>query len=573
MIFTARRALAGSFLFSSLVACGAPPEPPKLPTPPAPTSASAPVPPAPQEAPKKADPFAIKGPFRPDLELAPASRDVSTVVSQAMRTDGKWKKAIAPAPASCSPYFAAPKKKPTAACDAFAPSKEGANDGAAFLLSSALDETDSVKRDARLAELVACKGLPAEELAALRATLAPPECADGIVAKIVENPAALGPLDKGLSHTLVALWAAGKLARSVGPLPKMSPPFTKDAVLKFTGGPFKEWFTSQGSAIDDLAKIGAGLEGPGRAIVAVEAGLADMRFVERVREVPMPAEWKKDSELSHVYQASLDQAMEPRKLRGRDAALTGLRDASAAGNLQDARVSRARQTLSKLYGGSRIDALDGLLLPPRTSEPPKSPLLALASKLPLAIGERLLRDVPRDDAWTAAVLSRGLPRAARAHEADAKGSLYLGLVRARLELAATYFRGAEADRVLASAEKDPSKLGSPEGRLYLALALALRHAPESATAMMQASSPAAYELRHVEALDALAAEGGPFAAQAAFDAAWLLALSPPESGQVAHFEDVAKRFEAAEAKLSSAADKAKAHERAQAARETANALH
>jgi hypothetical protein len=199
--------------------------------------------------------------------------------------------------------------------------------------------------------------------------------------------------------------------------------------------------------------------------------------------------------------------------------------------------------------------------------------LALASKLPLAFGERLLRDVPRDDAWTAAVLSRGLPRAARAHEADAKGPLYLALVRARLDLAATYFRGAEADRVLASAEKDPSKLASPEGRLYLALALALRHGPESATAMMQAPSPAAYELRHVEALDALASEGGPFAAQAAFDAAWLLALSPPENAPAAYFEDVAKRFDAAESKLSSAADKAKAHERAQAARETAKALH
>jgi len=515
------------------------------------------------------DPFAIKGPFRADAFPSRAKADVSSVVSTALKAAPAWKKAIAPAPASCKAYGEKAKKKPVVACDTLAPSAAGASDGAATLLVAALSETDAAKRDEKLRDLTACKGMPEAELVALRATFAPPECSDTIVEKLVQSPAALAPLDKSLAHTLVGLWIAGQLARSVPAIPRMAPPFTREAVLKFTNGPIKGWFSAQAAAVDELSKLGAGLEGPGLAIVATEAGIADMRFIDRAREVPLPDAWRKDPEISQVYQASLDQAMEPRKVRGRDAALSGLHGSAALGILQDARIARARQVLSRLYGGSRIDALDGLLLPPASGEPKDATTMQkLVARLPASFGERLVPVPPGDGTWLTAALVQGLPAAYRAKDA-ANDATFEKLARARLDLGRLYFRGAEADQVLAMAEG--RRTFTDETRLYVALALALRHGPEGAARMMSAPSPAALELRHTEALDALVKEGTKYAGLAAFDAAWLRRLSPPEGAGSDYFEDVAKRFRDAEAKLADPAQKAKAKEQAALADETAHA--
>lgn len=528
------------------------------------------APPPPVATPQKEDVFAIKGPFRPDARPAVPTRDVSTVVSVASHQAAPWKKSVPAAPATCKPYLEKPKKKPAVTCEKLMPSSDGRRDGAAILLLEALSEPDLAKRDALLRELSTCKGIAQEELVALRATYAPPECADAIVAPIAESALTMASLDKRLSHTIVGLWLAGQLARTVPAIPRMSPPFTKEAVLKHTNGPIKTWFSSQATAVDELSKLGASLEGPGRAIVAIEAGLADMRFVERAREVPMPDAWKKDPEIAQVYQQALDQAMEPRKLRGRDAALTGLHDSATLGILQDARITRARQLLSKLYGGSRIDALDGLLLPAAAPEAASSSVAQkLVAKLPIPFGERIVTPATNDEAWLEAAALQGLPSAYRAKEA-ASDALALRLSRVRIDLAKLYFRGVEADQVLALAEPRLEK-ATPEMRFYVALALALRHAPEGAAAMMKSPSPAALELRHTEALDELAHGTGPYAGIAAFDAAWLRQLSPPEGATAEYFSDVAKRFLAAESKVTNPADKAKAKERALLAEETAKA--
>src|SRR5690606_3553830 len=82
--------------------------------------------------------------------------------------------------------------------------------------------------------------------------------------------------------------------------------------------------TEQSSAIHRLAERGARLGGYARGIVAVEAGMADMRFVEIARAVPIPKEMQSDPEVRDVYYASRDEALEPRKQRGRNAALAGL---------------------------------------------------------------------------------------------------------------------------------------------------------------------------------------------------------------------------------------------------------
>jgi hypothetical protein len=59
-------------------------------------------------------------------------------------------------------------------------------------------------------------------------------------------------------------------------------------------------------------------------------------------------------------------ALEPRKARGRDAALAGLAAFADLGVIESPRIDRARQILSQSYAGHRIDALDGLRFPERT---------------------------------------------------------------------------------------------------------------------------------------------------------------------------------------------------------------
>jgi hypothetical protein len=105
---------------------------------------------------------------------------------------------------------------------------------------------------------------------------------------------------------------------------------------------------------------------------------------------------------------------------------------------------------------------------------------------------------------------------------------------------------------------------SPEDRLILALALALARGPNGAAAMMRAPSASALDLRHTDALDAVADARGPLAGWAAFDAAHLRSLSPPEGAEAtAYFRDVALRFRKAEALLTEAAAKKTALRRAE----------
>ena len=105
---------------------------------------------------------------------------------------------------------------------------------------------------------------------------------------------------------------------------------------------------------------------------------------------------------------------------------------------------------------------------------------------------------------------------------------------------------------------------TPEDRLLLALSLALAQGPNGAAEMMRAPTAAALDLRHTEALDALAAEGGPLAGWAAFDAAHLRSLSPPDGSDAGpYFRDIAARFRKAESLLTDPAKKKVALKRAE----------
>jgi len=335
----------------------------------------------------------------------------------------------------------------------------------------------------------------------------------------------------------------------------------------------------QATAVDALSAAAAKLSGYGRGIAAVEAGVADLRLVDKMRSAPTPASW--DKELKSVYEAALDEALEPRKSRGRDATLVGFADLAEAGHVKDERVTRARTLLAKLYGGRRIDALDQLMLP--AWEAPKSlransPAVAALTPFWLDDGVRVGLGYDTDLSMDPASLARGVMRNTRFYFSKVpaeKLSADLGKAypRARLDVGRVYWRRVDFTEAAHVAKdvstRDPS---NAEARFYLALALALARGPNGAKEMMTAPSPAALHLDHTEALDVVASENDPYAGLAAFDAAYLRSLSPPDGPAAApYMKDVAARFKKAASLLGDAALKKLAEDRANDAEAAARA--
>ncbi len=415
---------------------------------------------------------------------------------------------------------------PPAACAAFV--KRTAATPAPSDMTAALAEKDVAKRDAMLVALEKTETVPGLTRA-VRAELAPVACADGLTDPILTSKGATS--DAG--ERLVGLSLAAKLARTAEKAPTMpdGPPAKdataeKERVKKFIQGPLRTWMVEQAAAIEALSAPAAELSGRARGLVALEAGMADLRLVDKIRSAPTPKSW--DAELKAVYEAALDEALEPRKTRGRDATLVGLSDFAADGVMFDERVTNARNLLSKLYGGRRIDALDALLVPASDPQP----------DVPEGV-QTLIGGTLKEPAS---------PAVARLH----RGRLYWRRV----------------DFVEAAHAAKASK--APEDRLVLATALALAKGPNGAKEMMSAASPAALGLTHTEALDAIVAEGGKTAGMAAYNAALIRSLAPPDGpAAAAHFADVATRFEKAETLLEDPSAKAQAKARASDARAAA----
>jgi hypothetical protein len=420
---------------------------------------------------------------------------------------------------------------PPATCGAFA--KRAAATPAPADVTAALAEKDVAKRDALLVALEKNETAPGT-IRAIRAELGPVACGDSIVDPILGSKAGA----KGeAGQRLVGLSLAAKLSRTAANAPTMAdsgnakptdPTAEKERVKKFIQGPLRTWMVEQATAIEALSAPAAELLGRARGLVALEAGMADLRLVDKIRSAPTPKSW--DAELKAVYEAALDEALEPRKARGRDATLVGLSDFAADGVMFDERVAHARELLSKLYGGRRIDALDALLVPggePQKDDVPEGVQLLVSGK----------------------VKAPAKPALARLH----RGRLYWRRV--------DFVEAAHAAKAAG---------GEPEDRLVLATALALAKGPNGAKEMMAAPSPASLGLTHTEALDTIVAEGGKTAGMAAFNAALLRSLAPPEgAAAAAHFADVASRFEKAEALLEDGASKKQAKDRAADARAAA----
>lgn len=482
---------------------------------------------------------------------------------------------LTPAPAGLSAL--------PASCDAFV-NRKGAGpavacaDKAAALaaLDGAMGESDAGKRDARLLDLEGCTGLPAGVARALRAELAPIACGEAIVAKVLAAPPA--GIDGNVHHALLGLAISSRLARTAEGAPTLAPPYTRARVLEFTSGPMKTWFSEQATAIQSISQAAVELSYYGKALTAIEAGTAEMRLVESVRNAPVPVEFAKDAELKNQYYATLDQVLDPRKDRGRDAALVGLREMALVGAIRDARVDRARGLLSRLYGGRRIDVLDGLLLP---ALPPAAPANAeerLAGKLPTFYAGALLEPAAASRAGTLRqLLERGIPLGHRnalktaTLSPEARGLF----ARARLELGRLYWRAVDFDQAAQLTAAWPAGVARPADATFtLALALALRNGPDDAADMMRKAPLQLTAIGKVQGLDYVSQQipAGPDAAYAAFDAALIHQLAAPEGSGAAYWKEVSDRFRRAASMLTEPARKADAEERAKAASELAAAV-
>lgn len=474
-------------------------------------------------------------------------------------------KGLAPAPKTCDEFTKRKADRAPACADAAA--------GVAAI-DAALAAPDAAKRDARLAGLEACPGLPVGLVRVLRAELAPVECADAIAEPVLKAPPA--NIKKPAYYALLGQALAARLARTATNPPTMSPPFEKKRVLEFLKGPMLVWMGEQAKLIEEIGKMGAELPFYARGVVAVEAGMADMRVVEVVRGAPVPKEIGDDEELRNVYYSSLDQQLDPRKDRGRDAALVGLRDLAVVGVIKSDRVDKARTLLSKLYGGRRIDALDALLVPPLPAAPAGAVEERLGAKLPTFVAGFLLDPKAATKAGTLrALIDRGVPVQHRAALVDPAlpPDVKVLSARASMELGRLYWRASDFDQVIALLSK-----ASPEGQrpedvsLLLATAIALGNGPEDAAEMMRKAPLQNAGVGQVAALDSIVKGRGQYAGMAAYNGALILQVSAPQGAKAAYWKDVAERFQNAASMLPEGAARTSAVEHGKAALAVADAV-
>ncbi len=437
-------------------------------------------------------------------------------------------------------------------------------------LAEALADKTVSERDRRLSCLEASPDLPPGLVRALRAELIPTGCADVLSLPYLEPRRP--ELDRRVEDTLIALAVAGRLSRLVQRAPELSPPFDKSRFMDFFQATLKPWIVTQAQAIHELSQAGARLTPYAKGVVAVEAGLADMRFVSVVRQVPLPKEMSDDAEVREAYYAALDEALEPRKARGRDAALVGLRELSNEGVVFDPRVSQARALLSEVYSGRRIDALDKLLLPSLPALLTDTTDRKLAAELPTFYSGILLKDSALDAPLLRALLERGLPQmiATRLDPKQLDDAAKNYLVRALLERGRCYFRAQDfAESARLSALDKPS----PEQALYHALASTLQNGPRDASDLLLSGPALPAGTGQVTELDRLAIEkNDPSAPLAAFDAAYLRSLVPPQNDPK-FWDDLSKRFDAAGRGLRDPEQKKRAQAASAAAKDTEKALH
>jgi hypothetical protein len=468
--------------------------------------------------------------------------------------------AVPPPPPECAPYLEA-----AAGCGAAAP--------LAPMLAAAL-ELEGLAQDRALACVENVTPNLASVLRALRAELAPIGCADALVTPLLESGTTTNARDE---NTLIGLLTAARLSRLVGAPPALAPPFDKASFMSFFERELRPWTIAQATAVGQLSLQASRLSGYGKAVAAIESALSDLRFVRSVRAVPLPAELASDADVKNVYYAALDEALEPRKTRGRDAALVALRLFSELGALSDPRVQRARSLLTEVYGGSRVDALDRLLLPEPPPLAPSTVERRLARRLPPYYAAALGAAIPElgDPTLARDYLEQGfsppfrtvLDAKLRANALDPETRFAYALFEARR--GATYFAApafAGAAELLTTAPKSDGVL------LLEALALALRQGPRDVVEVMAQATAPRRSFGSLDALDAIANGKGRYRGEAAFDAAYLRMLAPRPENAVKFWQELAESFTKAARALQAPAARALANEYSDSARKTAQSL-
>jgi hypothetical protein len=456
---------------------------------------------------------------------------------------------------------------PPAECTAFAaePPSSCPAGSAQEQLATALG-TVSEARDRALRCLEKSTELPVGFVRALRADLAPRACGDVVVGDQAGGSGAA----RELADALVALGVGARLFRSVREAPLPRPPFDKPGFLKHFKEVLSPWIVQQAHAVDALSQVGPRLSGYAKAVVALEAGLADLRFVEIARSIELPPEMKADPEIRETYLVSLEQALEPRIARGRDAALVGLGELARQGILRDPRLLEARERLSMLYAGRRIDTLDRLLLPALPAAVLDTPELELAATLPAFYSLRLDPTPRIDDArLLRARLERGVAPALWLTQSGSPASAELASIqrRALFELGRLYFW---AEPFARAGSIQPAS-NDAEAALLSALSKVLARGPRNAAALMLGPPTLPAELRETAAVDAIAKQKGPVAGMAEFDAAYVRGLAPPDNDP-AFWKEQRARFERARQHLEGAPAKALAADLAKAAADTEREL-
>lgn len=433
-------------------------------------------------------------------------------------------------------------------------------------------------RDEALAALEVCDAFPAGLLRALRAELYSADCADQLVAAVVGEAIDSSGIRSDLRQTLVALGLGARLRRLATTPPAAPKERSREKLDEYFQQVLFPWISEQAGAIFALSSQGTQLAGYAQGIVATEAGNADMRFVEIARAVPLSADIARHPEARDVYYAGLDEALESRKARGRNAALVGLRQMAQSGVRESARVADARRLLSLSYGGRRVNALDTLLLPPLAPQKAVDAFDAIASLVPTPYASALVGPRPVSAHLVRAHLQAGMPRALRQavmdDGQDARAQLYLA--RGWFESGRTYFRASDfqqSQSILHGLLDGDAALDSEEiqqAGLLRALSVALMAGPKDAAEMMARGPRFADLLGNLALLDALAEKNGELAGMAGFNAAYLRELVAPADAPD-YWDDLSQRYQSSAQKLAGK-QAGWARDRASACRQIAQTL-
>lgn len=448
---------------------------------------------------------------------------------------GALDEAIPPARATCSTAGPLPTQVPCA----------DARERLARGLASAAP-------DAALSSLEVCAEFEPGLVRALRVELGPVECGDVLVASVVgESASRSHPLSRGIRELLLAQGISARLRRLAGTLPGTPSDRKKATIVQFLEERVFPWAKREAIALEKLARQGSELRGYARGIAAVEAGMADMRFVSLVRDVPIPEEMLADEEVREVYYTSLEEALDARKNRGRDASLVGLLELERTGVVFDARIERARELLVHVFGGSRLRALDGLLIPePKSSGDFQDVSLRIAGSVPTPYVPLLVGDAPLTGKLLTALARRGLPPGWDQSASELSDEERLTLAWIYFHRGRTYFRSSDflaASELVATIPHAAPQ--SVEAEFLRGICLALSSGPSGPVDVMRRGSFVGVSLGSPDELQRLGESDSPLAGPALFNRAYLTGLALPP-GAVEDWGRLAEQFRRASKKLS-----------------------